>query len=110
DRGAEIHRAEIAELDSVLALLDGKTSLREVPLSQRAALRSAISQIDCDLEQYHRIDSRAEFASLAGPRRELRRAIEYVPTWVVIGVALCLGVGTTVGYKRVVITIAEKLG
>lgn len=110
DRGEKIHHAEIAELDVTLALLEGKTSLRDVPMSQRAALRSSISRVDCALEQYHRIDSRAEFAALAGPRRELRRAIEYVPTWVILGVALCLGIGTTVGYKRVVFTIAEKLG
>ena len=44
------------------------------------------------------------------PRRELRQAIEYVPTWVVVGVALCLGIGTTIGYKRIVVTVAEKIG
>jgi PiT family inorganic phosphate transporter len=38
------------------------------------------------------------------------RAIEYVPTWVVLGVALALGVGTMIGYKRIVVTIAEKIG
>ena len=28
----------------------------------------------------------------------------------IVGVALCLGVGTTIGYKRIVITVAEKIG
>ena len=42
--------------------------------------------------------------------RELRQAIEYVPTWVIVGVAFCLGIGTTIGYKRIVITVAEKIG
>ena len=27
-----------------------------------------------------------------------------------MGVALCLGVGTTIGYKRIVVTVAEKIG
>ena len=27
-----------------------------------------------------------------------------------MGVALCLGIGTMVGYKRIVITVAEKIG
>ncbi len=36
--------------------------------------------------------------------------VEYVPLWVVIGTALALGVGTTIGYKRIVITVAEKIG
>src|SRR5262249_23619831 len=38
------------------------------------------------------------------------QAVEYVPTWVVVGVALALGVGTMVGYKRIVVTVAEKIG
>ena len=33
-----------------------------------------------------------------------------MPTWVIIGVALALGAGTTVGYKRIVVTVAEKIG
>ena len=33
-----------------------------------------------------------------------------MPTWVVVGVALALGVGTTIGYKRIVVTVAEKIG
>lgn len=36
--------------------------------------------------------------------------VEYVPLWVVIGTALALGIGTTVGYKRIVKTVAEKIG
>ena len=37
-------------------------------------------------------------------------AIEYVPFWVIFGVALALGIGTTIGYKRIVVTVAEKIG
>jgi inorganic phosphate transporter, PiT family len=43
-------------------------------------------------------------------RQQLTGAIEYVPLWVVIGTALALGIGTTVGYKRIVVTVAEKIG
>ena len=43
-------------------------------------------------------------------REPFARAIEYVPYWVVVGVALALGVGTTIGYKRIVVTVAEKIG
>jgi len=40
----------------------------------------------------------------------IKSSIEFIPLWVVIGVALSLGVGTTIGYKRIVITVAEKIG
>ncbi len=37
-------------------------------------------------------------------------AVEFVPLWAVVGTALALGIGTTVGYKRIVVTVAEKIG
>jgi PiT family inorganic phosphate transporter len=36
--------------------------------------------------------------------------VEYVPGWVVVGVAAALGAGTMVGWKRIVITVGEKIG
>ena len=45
--------------------------------------------------------------SLAG---QLSKPVEYVPEWVVLGVALCLGLGTMVGWERIVVTVGEKIG
>jgi phosphate/sulfate permease len=35
---------------------------------------------------------------------------QFVPLWVKLGVALALGVGTTFGWKRVVVTVGERIG
>lgn len=43
-------------------------------------------------------------------KEKLLPAVEYVPLWVMIGTALALGIGTTIGYKRIVKTVAEKIG
>lgn len=32
------------------------------------------------------------------------------PSWVIVFVALALGIGTTIGWKRIVITVGEKIG
>lgn len=104
------HRVEIARLDEVLARLDGKTSLREVPHEERIALRNLIFTVDRALERDREVIPAARFAAIDAPRRALRTSIEYVPSWVILGVALCLGVGTTFGYKRIVHTVAEKIG
>jgi PiT family inorganic phosphate transporter len=40
----------------------------------------------------------------------LRGAVEFAPDWVRIISALCLGLGTMVGYKRIVVTIGERIG
>lgn len=33
-----------------------------------------------------------------------------VPIWVIVAVALSLGIGTTIGWKRIVVTVGEKIG
>ncbi|TQV62107.1 MAG: hypothetical protein FNT15_07870 [Sulfurovum sp.] len=47
---------------------------------------------------------------IASQRKTLVSATEYVPTWVIVAVALALSIGTMVGYKRIVTTIGEKIG
>jgi len=41
---------------------------------------------------------------------ELRPTVEYAPGWVRLLSALCLGIGTMVGYKRIVRTLGEGIG
>jgi PiT family inorganic phosphate transporter len=39
-----------------------------------------------------------------------KKLVEYAPSWVVILISLCLGLGTMVGWKRIVKTVGEKIG
>ena len=52
-------------------------------------------------------DAKKKAQSLA---KTLGQAVEYAPLWVRILSALCLGVGTMIGYKRIVTTLGERLG
>ncbi|WP_425619657.1 inorganic phosphate transporter [Buchnera aphidicola] len=38
------------------------------------------------------------------------KTIEYAPTWIILIIALSLSIGTMIGWKRIVITIGEKIG
>src|SRR5271170_1028780 len=38
------------------------------------------------------------------------RATRFIPLWVKVAVALALGLGTMVGWKRIVVTVGEKIG
>ncbi len=42
--------------------------------------------------------------------KRLGSAVEYAPLWVRLLSAVCLGVGTMIGYKRIVKTLGERLG
>ena len=48
--------------------------------------------------------------TLKSGRAQLRKVVDFVVTWVVVAVALALGIGTTVGWKRIVVTVGEKIG
>lgn len=37
-------------------------------------------------------------------------AIEYIPIWIKAVVAISLGLGTMIGWKRIVVTVAERIG
>ena len=39
-----------------------------------------------------------------------REITDYAPAWVVLLVALSIGLGTMIGWKRIVVTVGEKIG
>jgi PiT family inorganic phosphate transporter len=43
-------------------------------------------------------------------RKQADHAIKFIPTWVKVAVAIALGLGTMVGWKRIVVTVGEKIG
>jgi inorganic phosphate transporter, PiT family len=51
-----------------------------------------------------------ETKTLAAYKGQLDGATKFIPTWVKICVALALGLGTMIGWKRIVVTVGEKIG
>jgi PiT family inorganic phosphate transporter len=49
-------------------------------------------------------------AAFAGFRKNLDAGTRYIPVWVKVSVAIALGLGTMVGWKRIVVTVGEKIG
>ncbi|HAL9168053.1 TPA: hypothetical protein H7U66_001581 [Escherichia coli] len=45
-----------------------------------------------------------------GLTNALLSTIEYAPVWIIMAVALALGIGTMIGWRRVAMTIGEKIG
>lgn len=43
-------------------------------------------------------------------RKELNRATKFIPVWVKVATAFALGLGTMVGWRRIVVTVGEKIG
>jgi len=67
------------------------------------ALRLLMKDKEADL-------STADIATLNAYKRSLDSATKFIPTWVKVAVAIALGLGTMIGWKRIVITVGEKIG
>ncbi len=54
--------------------------------------------------------SAAEIGTLNAYKRGLDEATRFIPLWVKVAVAVALGLGTMVGWKRIVVTVGERIG
>jgi PiT family inorganic phosphate transporter len=54
--------------------------------------------------------STADAAVLSNYKTHIDNATKFIPNWVKVAVALALGMGTMIGWKRIVVTVGEKIG
>jgi PiT family inorganic phosphate transporter len=54
--------------------------------------------------------SAADIDTLGAYKKSLDAATRFIPLWVKVAVAIALGLGTMVGWKRIVVTVGEKIG
>jgi PiT family inorganic phosphate transporter len=54
--------------------------------------------------------SAGDVAILKNYKGHIDKATRFIPTWVKVAVALSLGLGTMIGWKRIVVTVGEKIG
>jgi PiT family inorganic phosphate transporter len=54
--------------------------------------------------------SAADWEVLKNYRKHLDHSTKFIPPWVKVAVAVALGLGTMIGWKRIVITVGEKIG
>jgi len=47
---------------------------------------------------------------LGSYKKQLDNATKFIPTWVKVAVAIALGLGTMIGWKRIVVTVGERIG
>jgi PiT family inorganic phosphate transporter len=89
-----------------------EAGLRTPAARQRSSLRDDVYRIISELKHAEEAagistDEKKRVQELS---KKLGSAVEYAPFWVRMLSALCLGIGTMIGYKRIVKTLGERLG
>ncbi len=89
-------------------------SLARVPADAVSNVRNdmyliseAIRFLDKDAAVKLDADSRANLKAF---KKQIDDATKFIPLWVKVAVAIALGLGTMVGWKRIVVTVGEKIG
>ncbi len=92
--------------------LDGVVNYHDLPAETRIQVRRYLLCLDDTAKKVGKLQGldKREKADLEKLRKDLTATTEYSPFWVILGVALALGIGTMVGWKRVVLTVGEKIG
>ena len=102
----------VATLDRAKVMLGNIESYSQLSVDQRSQLRRVMLCISDTAEKVAKLpevnaDDRRLLKRL---KTDLLSTIEYAPVWIIMAVALALGIGTMIGWRRVATTIGEKIG
>jgi PiT family inorganic phosphate transporter len=92
----------------------GYGSLAKIPANQVGNTRNDMYLVS----EAVRLLAKDKASELSGPelgkltayKGELDASTKFIPLWVKIAVAIALGLGTMIGWKRIVVTVGEKIG
>jgi PiT family inorganic phosphate transporter len=103
-----------ASADSIARLVNGYHSIDRVPAGSMVNIRNAMyleSEALRLTAKSHSLQlTEADRTTLADYRKQLDDATKFIPSWVKVAVAIALGLGTMIGWKRIVVTVGERIG
>lgn len=110
------YHCEVTQIQSTLAnaklLFDGISSFDELNAEQRKEARIVLMCLSSTVGKIAKdpVLPPSEQKYLDNLSKKLLVTVEYAPIWIIVAVALALGVGTMIGWRRVAVTIGEKIG
>ncbi len=102
------------ELEILEAQLQQAGTATAISGEARTELRRQIVKVDDLLGKFEKAKgeplAKSYKTDLSKARKQIKSHSDYVVGWVIVAVAFALGIGTMVGWKRIVKTIGERIG
>jgi PiT family inorganic phosphate transporter len=106
--------SSLVELNqTIVAKLAHAKSFFDLSEADRRSVRTDVFLVDAGLGKLVKTGKVADPATkklYADYMGDLDRLTKYIPAWVKVAVAIALGLGTMIGWKRIVVTVGEKIG
>jgi PiT family inorganic phosphate transporter len=109
----EVYAALAEESRTTNKLLTGMHSIGEILPEDRRQVRKTIYLVSESIGKLGKssvglpAESKAELVKF---QKQITGITKFIPVWVKAAVALALGLGTMIGWKRIVVTVGEKIG
>jgi PiT family inorganic phosphate transporter len=92
----------------------GYKLLKDVPSDRQGNLRNEMYVVSEAIRLIEK-GGHAQFSAddnkvLTNYKKHIDLSTKFIPTWVKVAVAIALGLGTMIGWKRIVVTVGEKIG
>ncbi len=104
----------VSNLNNIEQKIAGKTTVNDISPQDRFEVRKSIIKSQKYLEKLLKSKNIAISTNnkkkIESNKAEMKNFVEYVPKWVILMISLSLGLGTMIGWKRIVKTIGEKIG
>jgi PiT family inorganic phosphate transporter len=88
--------------------------LKNVPVDKMGNLRNDMYVVSETLRLVQKSGktefNAADLTVLGNYKKHIDLATKFIPPWVKVAVAMALGLGTMIGWKRIVVTVGEKIG
>lgn len=101
-------------VEEIAGTIEKNGSLAHIPVTKTQNVRNDMYLVDEAMRRLEKLgqpvfDERRK-KEIGGYRKALGNATRFIPTWVKVAVAIALGLGTMVGWRRIVVTVGEKIG
>ncbi len=109
----QVYAAMSSLAHDMAAQVQGYGAIKRVPAAQVQNVRNDMflaSEAVRRMEKQHVAFNGDENAALKNWKGELDAGTKFIPLWVKVSVAVALGLGTMIGWKRIVVTVGEKIG
>jgi PiT family inorganic phosphate transporter len=103
-----------SEIDSITKDISTYKTLALIPSALTTNVRNKMyltSESLRTIQKKHSLTMNADDTDVvANYKKQIDNATKFIPNWVKVAVALALGLGTMVGWKRIVVTVGERIG
>jgi len=90
--------------------LDQQNNFRAMSNAERTLVRTDMFLVTTSIDKLDKKKALGTDTKATDYSKALGKVTQYIPDWVKFAVAIALGLGTMIGWKRIVVTVGEKIG